>query len=119
MNILTTIKKLLLLILVSLFSGGVLIIIMQGNQLQKIKKNNLILLTDFKKVNSQLAFIHSQKSLLSEVLEDQRLQSKKLEEINETVRQRLYAAQKNDTCAGRSVPADVIRVQRENLIRSQ
>ncbi|WP_420267751.1 hypothetical protein [Klebsiella pneumoniae] len=119
MHVLAMLKKLPPLILASLFFGGILVIVLQNIQLQKIKTNNMILLKDFNKASSQLSFISSQKTLLFEALEDQRLQSKKLEEINETVRQRLYAAQKNDTCAGMPVPADVIRVQQENLIRSQ
>lgn len=112
MSIMNSFRPAGVIFLIVMLLGGSLRMLMQHSELKRSKQNNILLRKQTEQLNSRLLLLQAQAANLSVVLNRHQNTKKNLEEENNSVRQQLQAALGQDICAGRLVPDDVIRLQR-------
>jgi len=77
---------------------------------QELSRQNLLL-------NHRISMLKTRLGELSGILSREMMKLNSLKETNNDVREKINKALHNDSCAHRPVPDDVIRVQRDEILR--
>ncbi|HDX4395655.1 TPA: hypothetical protein ROG62_003556 [Enterobacter bugandensis] len=84
----------------------------QHIEINKLTRNNRILQKQTVQLNNRLLQLQAQAASLSRILTRHQNIKKEMEATNDNMLQQLHIALGQDSCASRTVPDDVIRLQR-------
>lgn len=95
--------------------GSTLWLRMQYQQMNSLKQQNASLKSQLEQLNTHLRHLKNHAATLSAAVTEQQIAQKKLEEKNNAIRKTLQNKLAENDCADKSVPDDVIRLQRDAL----
>ncbi|WP_455872377.1 hypothetical protein [Serratia proteamaculans] len=110
-----TLKAVGMMTVMVVLAGNMVWLRYQQHELGVLRTQNAQLTRQNEALQTRLLQLKAQATHLSTTLGEQQTQHHQLEEQSEQIRRQLRQAVSRAPCAGQSVPADVIRLQRDAL----